>query len=174
VAGHPHHDAVANKLVRTYDLKDTVGRAQTLHWRWPWRRCGSPNEVVAIPTRWMHQVELPGEARSVGLARSFVKDLLLAHGLAALVPDVRLVASELATNAIVHAATVFTVTVSGVGAVLLLEVRDGSRAGPVLAATIDGLATNGRGIAIVRELSRAWGVDRNTSGGKTVWAEFDT
>ena len=122
---------------------------------------------------WTHEVELHAEARSVALARSFVEDVLHDHELPHLVADVRLVVSELATNAIVHAATVFTVSVGRHGGErLVLEVRDGSRSGPVLCAPA-ALDSSGRGMAIVNALSRSWGVDQYAGGGKSVWAEFD-
>ncbi|HEY3529185.1 MAG TPA: hypothetical protein VGK78_08535 [Nocardioides sp.] len=62
---------------------------------------------------------LPGKPPSVALARDFVCKHLLAHHQSHLVDDVRLMVSELATNAVVHAQTPFGVCLSrvpGVGA----------------------------------------------------------
>lgn len=85
------------------------------------------------------------------------------------VPDACLVASELATNAIVHTHGPFTVTVAtGFGSVLL-TVGDES---PTMSSTTlppeweDG----GRGLAIVAALSTEWGVTSEAHGGKSVWA----
>jgi anti-sigma regulatory factor (Ser/Thr protein kinase) len=129
------------------------------------------NEVIAISASWTHEVELSSDPDSVALARTFVTDLLHGHGHAALVADIQLVVSELATNAIVHASTVYTVTIRSDDELVVLEVRDGSQIGPVLRAPA-ALDTTGRGIAIVMALSRDWGVNTYAGGGKTVWAEF--
>ena len=121
---------------------------------------------------WSHELELMALPLSVGGARGFVTDVLTEHELAVLVDDVRLVVSELATNALVHARTSFTVKLrTGLGQAVVLEVRDGSRSGPASVATTP-LATTGRGIAIVDALSQAWGVDEYKGGGKSVWAVF--
>jgi anti-sigma regulatory factor (Ser/Thr protein kinase) len=123
------------------------------------------------PPQWLHERQFAAEALSAGRARRFVRTSLLAHDLRELVDDVELVVSELATNAIVHAETVFTVILRATGEFVVLEVRDGAQAGPVLRAPA-ALDINGRGIAIVQALSRDWGVNHYEAGGKAVWAEF--
>lgn len=85
--------------------------------------------------------------------------------------DVALVVSELATNAMVHAQTPFTVSLQ-VTQTLLLTVADGSPAEPVLVAA-RVLDPGGRGLTIVALLSRDWGAYQHPDGGKSVWAEFD-
>ncbi len=117
-------------------------------------------------------LELPAEAGSVALARHFVAERLLGQCPPALVDDVTLVTSELATNAILHAASSFDVTLRNVDGQVLLEIRDRSRRGPV-PGDQTMLGTHGRGIAIVTALARDWGVALDPSGGKTVWASFD-
>ena len=122
---------------------------------------------------WSHVAEFAAVPTSAARARSWVRLRLLDHALPHLVQDLQLVVSELATNAMVHAATPFVVTLSGGGQEsVLLEVLDGARAGPVkyAAQTLD---TSGRGVAIVDALSLAWGVTHHSTGGKSVWAEFD-
>lgn len=126
---------------------------------------------MASPTPWSYDIELVASAPSVGRARNFVADLLFHHGLPHLVDDVRLVVSELATNAIMHAQTAFSVTLRGFDGFVVVEVHDGSHAGPFLRAA-PSLETNGRGIAIVQALSRDWGVNEYEGGSKAVWAEF--
>src|SRR3712207_7228632 len=59
---------------------------------------------------WRHELWQPADPRSPARVRAFVAEHLLAHGRAHLVEPVRLVASELATNAILHSGTEFTVT----------------------------------------------------------------
>ena len=75
---------------------------------------------------------------------------LLEHDLPHLVDDIEVVVSELATNAMAHAQTPFTVILCAFDETVVLEVSDESRAEPRLGV-----------------LSRA-------SGGKSVWAEFDS
>lgn len=121
-------------------------------------------------TSWSHQSELPADLGSTALAREFVG----VHLVTGLVEDVTLVTSELATNAILHAQTTFSVTLQGKKESVLLTVRDGSAVAPdVLVAQPINMGTGGRGLAIVAELSDRWGTTPNTDGGKSVWARFD-
>jgi hypothetical protein len=81
-----------------------------------------------------------------------------------LVDDIESVVSELATNAMVHARTPFTVVLIALEGTVVLEVADGSRAEPsrVVARSLD---TSARGVAVVQALSRDWGVLSRASGG---------
>ena len=80
---------------------------------------------------WTVESAFGANPTSIAMAREFVREALQRHGLRHLVDDVRLVVSELSTNAMLHARTPFTVTLTGTreGAVLL-TVRDGSPYGP--------------------------------------------
>jgi anti-sigma regulatory factor (Ser/Thr protein kinase) len=127
---------------------------------------------VTVQRMWSHETELPAVASSVSHARAFVSGHLSAHQLAYLVEDIELVVSELATNAMVHACTPFTVVLGAFENTVSLRVLDGSHKGPTLVVA-RGLETNGRGLVIVQALSRDWGVSAHASGGKSVWAEFD-
>ena len=122
-------------------------------------------------TLWSHGIKLAAQPISASRSREFVRQHLAGHGLSHLSDDVELVVSELATNAMVHAATSFKVSLHAFEQTLLLEVEDGSRVGPSLVAA-RVLDTNGRGMAIVDLLSRDWGVNTHGAGGKSVWAEF--
>lgn len=125
-------------------------------------------------TPWSHQSDLPADLGSAGLAREFVWVHLVEHGFPGLVEDLSLVTSELATNAILHAQTTFSVTLQGNNESVLLTVRDGSAVVPVdLVAQPINMGTGGRGLAIVAELSDRWGTTPNTDGGKSVWAWFE-
>jgi anti-sigma regulatory factor (Ser/Thr protein kinase) len=128
------------------------------------------NEVF---TMWNHHIDLPADASSASRARRFVDLRLVEHDVAHLGDDVRLVVSELATNASTHALTPFTVTLEAVEHSVLLKVRDGSPCHPVVLAGGTPLDTDGRGITIVARLSHDWGVTAHADGGKTVWAAFD-
>ena len=120
---------------------------------------------------WLHRTEFAADASSASEARAFVTLHLLDHDLGHLVDDVQVVVSELATNAMLHAQTPFMVILRALNGSVRLEVQDGSQVEPILVMA-RGLDTGGRGVAIVNALSRDWGVIANTSGGKSVWAEF--
>jgi anti-sigma regulatory factor (Ser/Thr protein kinase) len=78
-----------------------------------------------------------------------------------------LVASELVTNAIVHARTELRLRVELRGDLLHLAVRDGN---PRMLVIIPGPeAEGGRGLWLVDQLARAWGVNRHPDGGKVIW-----
>ena len=122
---------------------------------------------------WTHHTELPADLASAARAREFVGVHLVEHGLPGLVENVRLVVSELAANAILHAQTTFNVTLHGDADSVLLTVRDRSPLLP-LALVPQAMSTSGRGISIVAHLSRSWGTTTtDTEGGKSVWARFD-
>ena len=99
-------------------------------------------------------------------------DALEARSLDAAAATAALVVSELATNAVLHARTPFQVRVAVEPDVVRIEVRDGVDRAPTIRYFSDE-ATSGRGLRLVAELCRAWGVDVDESG-KTVWAELDT
>ena len=122
---------------------------------------------------WSHETVLTGEPVSASKARDFIRQHLVAHDLPSMVEDIQLVASELATNAMVHARTPFVVTLSEMDGVVLLDIRDGSTAVPAR-ATPQGMDLGGRGLMIVELLSRAWGVSTDGAGSKSVWASFAT
>lgn len=120
---------------------------------------------------WSDHIELAAQPISASRSRDFVRHHLIKHGLSTLSDDVELVVSELSTNAMLHAAKSFKVSLHAFEQTLLLEVEDGSRGRPsLLAAQV--LDADGRGMAIVSLLSRDWGVDAHRDGGTSVWAEF--
>ena len=103
----------------------------------------------------------PGQIRA---ARLFV---LKAVGDLVAAQDVALITSELATNAVRHAGTPFTVSVV-VGPVLRLEVSDQSADIPA-GSLSDG---SRHGLDIVSMLADRWGVER-IAGGKRIWVEIE-
>ena len=126
---------------------------------------------MRVAALWVHEITLAPRPESVATARRFVRDKLIEHHLSFLVDDVTLVASELATNAVRHAGTRFTVTITARADAVVLTVRDGSAARPVRrTAGPDDAA--GRGVVIVDAVSRDWGVVVDGSA-KSVWAAFD-
>jgi len=128
---------------------------------------------MQVTTLWSHTTALAAAPDSVRKAREFVCSHLGEHQLPHLIDDIRLVVSELATNATVHARTPFTVTLDRLFDSVLLTVQDDSPSSP--ATSIPSLlATRGRGLTIVERVSRDWGVTTaGPPGRKSVWASFD-
>jgi anti-sigma regulatory factor (Ser/Thr protein kinase) len=126
---------------------------------------------MAPTAEWSHETVLPADPLSQALARDFVSQHLLAHRLAHLVEDVRLVVSELAANAVTHAQSPFAVTLSRANGSVLLAIKDESTSVPVRSAP-DVMDMSGRGLMIVESLCREWGVSIDGRGRKSVWASF--
>jgi hypothetical protein len=122
-------------------------------------------------TSWSERVRLPPLSTSVALTRGFIHDLLVEHELSYLVDDVRLVASELASNAERHARTPFTVMLEGLPDLVRLTVTDSSSLHPIR-SEVQTTATRGRGLNIVGHYSSDWGVRRHGKNAKSVWATF--
>jgi anti-sigma regulatory factor (Ser/Thr protein kinase) len=121
---------------------------------------------------WAYDLKLPAHASSASTARAFVGRHLVEHDLPYLMHDVQLVVSELATNAVAHAGTPFSLRLSACAHSVLLKVQDGSPHLPVQGAGAP-LDTGGRGLTILNALSSGCGVTVHADGGKTVWAAFD-
>jgi anti-sigma regulatory factor (Ser/Thr protein kinase) len=115
------------------------------------------------------QVFSEGSA-SVRAARRFVAKTLSSWGHDDAVWDAQLVVSELATNAVLHAGTPFTVRLTLQGRKVRLEVDDGVSRAP-RERRFGPDATTGRGIGLVAEVSASWGVSMRP-GGKSVWCEL--
>jgi hypothetical protein len=118
--------------------------------------------------------DFAAEPGAPGAARRFVRDGLRQWGHADedLVDEVAFVVSELATNAVVHAGTPFSVGIRVLPAQLVrLSVRDAS---PTMSTISNSspAAQAGSGLSLVADLASCWGVE-TTSDGKVVWAEFD-
>jgi anti-sigma regulatory factor (Ser/Thr protein kinase) len=120
---------------------------------------------------WSYETELEAELVSVLRARRFVCDHLVEHRLLYLVDDVRLVASELVTNAVRYAHMPISVVLGQADRTVWLTVQDDCPVPPVHLAA-DVMSTAGRGIAIVELVSQNWGVTDGPRGGKSVWASF--
>ncbi|MEU2077217.1 ATP-binding protein [Streptomyces sp. NPDC013489] len=124
-------------------------------------------------------VTLPSEAASVPTARRFVADVLMGWGLddaADIADSIRLIVSELATNAVLHTlgqSPTFTVDVRLEREERLhIGVTDSHPRRPRrLPAAVQ--QDNGRGMVIIRVLAAEAGgrlsVTPTDDGGKTVW-----
>jgi anti-sigma regulatory factor (Ser/Thr protein kinase) len=115
-----------------------------------------------------HERRFPHTTASVTEARHFVLDALSD------VPResrevIAVMVSELATNALRHAATPFSVRVEQTARAVRVDVTDGGDGAPAVRTPGPGEPT-GRGLRIVEGLSDAWGVEPLRGGtGKTVW-----
>jgi hypothetical protein len=130
-------------------------------------------------TLWSHRTVLAADVASAAEAREFVGLHLLEHDALSIVEDVRLVASELATLAIVHTPSAITVTLVGVDESVILTVRHGppaaalGRATPAPPPAALGTHPAAQGLAVVRLVSRDCGVNVDPDGVESVWASFD-
>lgn len=115
----------------------------------------------------------PAQRASVSAARQFVTDCLIEAGATSVLDEARLLISELATNAIVHAATDFSVSVHISAGRVYVEVRDGDPNLLVLEHRALGLdEPGGHGLRIVGRLAGSWGT-RVEEHGKVVWFSVD-
>jgi anti-sigma regulatory factor (Ser/Thr protein kinase) len=83
--------------------------------------------------------------------------------------DIKLAASELATNAVIHSGKPETATVRLYGQGIRIEVDDRSAALPMLRDAPDALG--GRGLRVVDAVASSWGVETRPVG-KRVWCEI--
>lgn len=120
-----------------------------------------------------HERRFSCDPTSVRLAREFVANTLV--GVPSSVQDsVAVMVSELATNAVLHAATAFDVRVDRTGARVVVAVSDAGPGDPSVRRPSSS-ELHGRGLRIVRELSDDWGVRETPStSGKTVWFSLRT
>ena len=129
-------------------------------------RASSPDVGQPLTERW----EFPGRVDQVPRARRLVATTLRQCPAGA---DAVLLTNELITNAVVHSTSgrngLFTVTLTHRIADLRVEVAD--QGGPWIPDGA-GHTEHGRGLLIVSNLARAWGVTGDDSG-RTVWFELD-
>jgi anti-sigma regulatory factor (Ser/Thr protein kinase) len=109
----------------------------------------------------------PADSASVPAARRFVRDTLDELGVSAAWDGAAMLVSELATNAVLHARTTFTVHVLRDHDTVRVSVQDLSLVLPRQRA-YGTESTTGRGLRLVSSLALAWGVERH-EGGKSVW-----
>jgi anti-sigma regulatory factor (Ser/Thr protein kinase) len=85
--------------------------------------------------------------------------------------DMLLVVSELTTNAVIHAQSDFVIVVHQNGEGLGVAVADDHADDPSPQSP-SSTRVGGRGLRIVQELTRRWGVYRVPGDGKIVWAKL--
>lgn len=109
---------------------------------------------------------LPCTPDAARAARAYVAETL-ADWPPASAETVRLLVSEVVTNAVLHARTPVELLLEVQGDRVRVDVRDGSPSAPLLKRYAADAAT-GRGLRLLAALSDEWGVSRTPSG-KSVW-----
>jgi anti-sigma regulatory factor (Ser/Thr protein kinase) len=117
----------------------------------------------------VHSTQFPREAVSIAAARRVVQTTL-ARCTSDTIETARLLTSELATNAVVHAKTGFELVIADSPVTVRIEVSDSSPLMPRI-QPVDRLAPHGRGLHLVERLAESWGVIERPHG-KTVWFEL--
>jgi anti-sigma regulatory factor (Ser/Thr protein kinase) len=84
--------------------------------------------------------------------------------------DAQLIVTELATNAVIHACSPFSVSVRYDGSCIRISVHDWNPMLPVL-RDAGPTARSGRGLHLVDLVAYDWGVEPSPDG-KTIWAEL--
>ena len=112
------------------------------------------------------------ELSAPAAARRFVVEVLTRWGCDGLIDHAELLASELVTNSVRHAATEGTLVIRRQGGGVRIEATDRGEGTPDLRRPGPGEPT-GRGLSIVAKVAASWGVDpRPDEAGKTVWCEL--
>jgi len=166
LAGDGHLEAFA-EMCRLHDEVAGGGPAPTAQ---------PPGSASVAPAG--AAAEAPGAARAFALsrdapaaARHFAVAALRRLGATDLSDDAALVVTELAANAVRHAGSGFTLTLSCQPEVLLISVRDTRPlpAGPAAAALPPKPL---HGLGAVDVLASRWGVEPLGHAGKSVWVEL--
>jgi len=125
--------------------------------------CGLHSDVIATRS-------FPAELDSVRAARHVTAGLLDGGSVRELAEDAAIVVTELASNAVLHASSGFTLTISRSAGMVRIAVRDNSPLVPRDDHRPFDVAA-GHGLSVVAQLSRAWDVE-GLPDGKVVWAEL--
>lgn len=130
-----------------------------------------PGRAPERPARVFAAQCYPAERESPAAARHLVGSALAAVGHDGThLQDALTVVTELATNAVVHARSAFSVAVRHQAEHVRVSVHDRSLAEP-RPRHPDPLAPSGHGLQLVSALCERWGVEHSAHG-KTVWADL--
>jgi anti-sigma regulatory factor (Ser/Thr protein kinase) len=113
------------------------------------------------------------ELESVTSSRRWIAGRLDGRVAPSVVQDAQLCTSELAANAVRHAATPFRIQLEQQGSVVRVTVHDDDPSHPI-PTDADPSCTSGRGLFIVDAVAAAWGWTRDPHDGKDVWFELST
>lgn len=123
---------------------------------------------------WTNELYVAPATTSPAQARDFVGQYCDRRDLHYVADDIRLVVSELVTNAVVHARTRIRVRIEELSFCVRLMVYDESLELPA-SGVVGGVSEedeSGRGLWIVDACSADWGVDLHDGEGKSTWALF--
>ena len=126
---------------------------------------------VTLPSEpWEWSMSLPAEVHAATVARRVLRVLLASWNIRCILDDVELVTSELVTNVVRHGAFPAELRVQWQDACVRVAVED-AHPMPPRQRDVPTEAVDGRGLQIIDEIARDWGVDR-AGGGKVVWADL--
>jgi hypothetical protein len=111
-----------------------------------------------------------GRREDTRAARYFALGMLRPWRDEQLAADAALVVTELATNAVLHAGSAFSVSLTLSGSAIRISVGDTLPLGPAGVGQ-ELAATSGHGLGVVAAIATRWGVETVPSG-KAVWAEL--
>ena len=121
------------------------------------------------------RIRLRADRHAPAAVRSMIRPMLDEAHLVEMADDVLLLATELTTNAVLHAGTDLDVTVDVDATRVHVAVADGHRGElPVLDTTSAmrrPLLSHGRGLILVDRIATRWGVVHDNSG-KSVWFDI--
>ena len=149
----------ARLLAPEYKDKRAVRRVCRLHTSVIGRPPGSAGAAAVR--------EFPRELQSARAARQFVLGVLASQADEATQADAAILVSELAANAVLHADSPFTVTVSPLPAGFRIAVRDTTP----LSAGAPLMVHAGHGLDVVAQLAARWAVEPLPDG-KVIWADL--
>jgi len=134
-----------------------------------------PDDTVAmrqaelLPVPPMVRQTITPDRFAPGAAREIVREFCEANHVAGDFATAQVIASELVTNAVVHAGTPIDFSVRLSGSDLHVAVQDRDSRPARIVGFVEESAEGGRGLVLVDALARAWG-SMPGSAGKTVWA----
>jgi anti-anti-sigma regulatory factor len=105
------------------------------------------------------------------IAREALQRFCTAYGVVSDTSPLELVASELVTNAVIHAGTPIDLAFRLADPLVHIAVRDRGDGQVRLAEVVEEGAEHGRGLLLVDALAHAWGTLASPTG-KTVWASM--
>jgi hypothetical protein len=132
-------------------------------------RAAALAELGRTPPAPRQRVSIVPDRNAPSAARAAVHEFCQEHGVAGSTEAAQLVASELVTNAVVHAGTPIELTLRLVSPLLHIAVRDTGTGQARITGTLDESAESGRGLVLVDALAHSWG-SFVPPVGKIVWA----
>ena len=133
-------------------------------------RSGVIEALGGLPGQQDVELALGPSFDAPGMARAFARSALRGWGLADLLDPTCLVVSELVTNAVIHAGTELRLSLSMAASRVLITVHDHHAGAPRTGTDLSMLDFGGRGLLIVEEFAKDWGIFPTQAGGKLVWA----